>query len=296
MESIASFTQAAQQTKLTPKERLVVDYIINNLSAVCYLSTGELAHILGVSDTTVIRTSRALGYSSFLELQEQLRACLMQSIEDARRIFTSPFERLQAQHAAGPHTELSKRFAEMVQRNLDSVFQKNTDQTLEQVVDLLTGCRIKYIVGQRPTANLAEKFSFLLRMTVKGVVACTGSVTFEQLLDIGPEDCLFVIDFNQYSAAAQQYLDYGHSRGAKIVLLTDRPTAPFAYLADILLLVDVNSLSFFNSQAAATVLLELLVTMAANRPDASASERLNTLTPYFNMHRLNGGTQAKSNP
>ena len=111
-------------------------------------------------------------------------------------------------------------------------------------------------------------------------------VIMEDILDICPEDCLFVIDFNQYSNTAMKVLSYGQSRGAKIVLLTDRPTAPFACLADLLLLVDVDGASFFNSQVAAVFLLELLATLVADRNSEETERRLNVLNPYFDEHRL----------
>lgn len=97
---------------------------------------------------------------------------------------------------------------------------------------------------RRPTAPIAEKFSFLMRMVVPGVVSATGSVTFEQLLDISPEDCLFVINFNPYGEEVRRWIDLAHSRGAKIILLTDKPSTPFSDFTDVLLLADIYSVSF----------------------------------------------------
>ena len=67
----------------------------------------------------------------------------------------------------------------------------------------------------------------------------------------------------------------------RIILLTDRPSAPHAGLADILLLTDVYSVSFFNSNVAAMFLLELLVSLIADREGAVAARRLDTLNPYI---------------
>lgn len=83
-----------------------------------------------------------------------------------------------------------------------------------------------------------------MRMVVPGVVSATGSVTFEQLLDISPEDCLFVINFNPYGEEVRRWIDLAHSRGAKIILLTDKPSTPFSDFTDVLLLADIYSVSF----------------------------------------------------
>lgn len=286
MDAMSAFSQRVHAARLTKKEAAVADYILNNFSAVCYMSTGELGRNLGVSDATVIRTCRALDYTSFLELQEELRSQLTRDAENAQRIFSSPMERMQTSRSGDTRQGLHLKYSRLMMQNLDSVFHKNTEETLEQVVQLLSSCPRKYIVGQRPTASLAERFAFLLRMAVPGVRVSTQRMIMEDILDLCPEDCLFVIDFNQYSNTAMKVLSYGRSRGAKIVLLTDRPTAPFAGLADLLLVVDVDGISFFNSQVAAVFLLELLTTLVADRNSEETERRLNVLNPYFDEHRL----------
>ena len=125
----------------------------------------------------------------------------------------------------------------------------------------------------------------MMRMVVPGVVAATGSVTFEQLLDISPEDCLFVIDFNPYGGEVRRWIDLAHSRGAKIILLTDKPSTPFSDFTDVLLLADIYSVSFFNSNVSATFLLELLVSLVADQMDETATKRLDLLNPYFERNK-----------
>ena len=163
--------------------------------------------------------------------------------------------------------------------------EKNSEESIHAAADLLCSCRIKYIAGRRPTAPIAEKFSFLMRMVVPGVVSATGSVTFEQLLDISPEDCLFVIDFNPYGGEVRRWIDLAHSRGAKIILLTDKPSTPFSDFTDVLLLADIYSVSFFNSNVSATFLLELLVSLVADQMDETATKRLDLLNPYFERNK-----------
>ena len=74
MELPAAFSQRIKSTPLTAKEALVAEYILNNFLSVCYVSTSELARILGVSDATVSRTSKVLGYRSFLDLQKEIQS------------------------------------------------------------------------------------------------------------------------------------------------------------------------------------------------------------------------------
>ena len=61
MELPAAFSQRIKSTPLTAKEALVAEYILNNFLSVCYVSTSELARILGVSDATVSPYQQSAG-------------------------------------------------------------------------------------------------------------------------------------------------------------------------------------------------------------------------------------------
>lgn len=215
MELPAAFSQRIKSTPLTAKEALVAEYILNNFLSVCYVSTSELARILGVSDATVSRTSKVLGYRSFLDLQKEIQSFVSQKADYAQRGFFPPIERLHTHQSLDAKENIVAQFSTLTYKNLQSVLEKNSEESIHAAADLLCSCRIKYIAGRRPTAPIAEKFSFLMRMVVPGVVSATGSVTFEQLLDISPEDCLFVIDFNPYGGEVRRWIDLAHSRGGE---------------------------------------------------------------------------------
>lgn len=285
MELPAAFSQRIKSTPLTAKEALVAEYILNNFLSVCYVSTSELARILGVSDATVSRTSKVLGYRSFLDLQKEIQSFVSQKADYTQRGFFPPIERLHTHQSLDAKENIVAQFSTLTYKNLQSVLEKNPEESIHAAADLLCSCRIKYIAGRRPTAPIAEKFSFLMRMVVPGVVSATGSVTFEQLLDISPEDCLFVIDFNPYGGEVRRWIDLAHSRGAKIILLTDKPSTPFSDFTDVLLLADIYSVSFFNSNVSATFLLELLVSLVADQMDETATKRLDLLNPYFERNK-----------
>lgn len=276
------------QTKLTKKEVLVADYILKNANRVCFMSTKELASVLATSDATVNRLAKSIGFASFLELQKKLRERISRQADDAERFRMSPLERMfRAENPVkGQSSSFAEEFMKKSARNLESVFLNNDPAKLERVVELLLNSRLKYISGQRPTAALAGKFGFLLRMIVSNVIVVNSEYSFEQLLDISRKDCLFTIDFNQYSSTAAQLLQYARERRAPAVLLTDRMTSPLSHYATEVLAVDVDGLSFFNSNVAPLMLLEYICTRLAERASQNTKQRLNLLNPYFDSHKL----------
>ena len=71
--------QRIQSAHLTRTEKVIANYFLEHKAARHILTADTLA--LGVSDTSVIRLCRTLGYRGFRELQESLRSELSQVIE-----------------------------------------------------------------------------------------------------------------------------------------------------------------------------------------------------------------------
>ena len=124
MELPAAFSQRIKSTPLTAKEALVAEYILNNFLSVCYVSTSELARILGVSDATVSRTSKVLGYRSFLDLQKEIQSFVSQKADYAQRGFFPPIERLHTHQSLDAKENIVAQFSTLTYKNLQSVLEK----------------------------------------------------------------------------------------------------------------------------------------------------------------------------
>lgn len=73
--------QRIQSAHLTRTEKVIADYFLEHSGSLYFLTAKDIALALGVSDTSVIRLCRTLGYRGFRELQESLRSELSQVIE-----------------------------------------------------------------------------------------------------------------------------------------------------------------------------------------------------------------------
>ena len=73
--------QRIQSAHLTRTEKVIADYFLEHSGLLYFLTAKDIALALGVSDTSVIRLCRTLGYRGFRELQESLRSELSQVIE-----------------------------------------------------------------------------------------------------------------------------------------------------------------------------------------------------------------------
>ena len=61
-----------QQAQLTKCQHRIADYFLKNRNRICRMTSLAIAQEVGVSDASVIRFSRAVGYTGFADLRESL--------------------------------------------------------------------------------------------------------------------------------------------------------------------------------------------------------------------------------
>ena len=67
MENMQDLLRLAHMTKT---QKIIAEYILDNASDACFMTSTEIALKLGVSESSVIRFSRTIGFSGFYRLSE----------------------------------------------------------------------------------------------------------------------------------------------------------------------------------------------------------------------------------
>ena len=62
------------EAKLSKNESMVFEFMMKEKERACFLTSTDIASELAVSDSSVIRLSRKLGYGSFAELKKALQS------------------------------------------------------------------------------------------------------------------------------------------------------------------------------------------------------------------------------
>jgi DNA-binding MurR/RpiR family transcriptional regulator len=276
-------------SKLTKKESMIADYILNNGNKVCFMTATDIAATLETSDASVIRMAKALGYSGFNDMQKDIQDNVSKQVDVTINSLLSPIDKLTQSELKGVNNEnLFNNFIDLSVNNLKSIIEKNNEEKFDNVVNILLNSKHKYICGFRSCASIARQFGFLLRLIISGITFNTeaDSNAIENVIDINENDCIFMISFNRYSKMATTALNIAKKNGAKIIVLTDKATSPVACYADELLIIDVDSLSYFNSNIATMFLLEFICTKLALKLGKKTKERLTTFEPFINDHRV----------
>ncbi len=245
--------------ELTPAERKVVralmaDYPVRGLEPVA-----RLAAAAGVSPPTVLRLAGKLGFDSYADFQQSLKA------EVAARL-SSPLE-LHAERAEPPGDALA-RAERMLCGGISASFARLPRAEFEQAVRLLADSRYAItLIGGRFSSMLAEYLAAQLRILRPRVhvVSSAGADRMSSMLDIGRTDVLVAFDYRRYQHDTVRLALQGKDQGATLIACTDPYLSPLAARADVILTSSVASPSPFDALTPALALVEALIAAIVDR-------------------------------
>jgi DNA-binding MurR/RpiR family transcriptional regulator len=251
---------------LTKAQQKIADYFIRNPERVGMCSSMEVAKEIGVSDASITRFARAIGYEGFTDLKNDIYSSLaMQATGGINSLsLAERFDINQAKYGGdGSRTD----FMRGLQYNLERTSQQNAEEPFEDTVSMLLRTKHHYIVGFRGCLGVASQCAWLLRFLLDHVVSISdeGPGGIGNIQDIGSEDCAVFFSVARYYKTDLRLAQLAHERGAQICVITDSVLSPLAELADTVLLAETKHMSFFNSTAALNMISEYLVTLTARK-------------------------------
>ena len=177
---------SSHRTDLTPKARLIGDYILNNPRKVIFMTTKELARAARVSEATVIRFVNQLGYKGYGDFLQELRDVIDTEL--------TLIDRAGLTDMKAPESE---RFRKVVFSEIDNLKQLHESLDLDKVnraVELLHAGSAVYVVGSRLSYTFAYYLGWSLTKIRTKVHIMRGSdSTCIDFLTIAPAESLVVI-------------------------------------------------------------------------------------------------------
>ena len=216
---IRFFRRCQEMEGLSPSQRAVCNYILENTEKVAFLTVEQLAHAVGTSTATIIRTVAQLGYPSYKALKEEITHLL---------IDTKPPTRAQLESSWAEDRE--NTLLQVARGNAESIEAMLTPYLLEQfreAVSILAEAKRIAIMGLRSNRGLATYFYTILREFHPEVLLVGGfgsDEMYEDLLDLGKTDAFFSFSYSGsafYAARVIEASRFLRERGISQVLLTD---------------------------------------------------------------------------
>ena len=268
--------------RLTKTQKVIAEYILDNASEACFMTSTEIALKLGVSESSVIRFSRTIGFAGFMDFQKALRKDYQDKVLSISSSITVPSQRIAKQAKLESSADYINRHFKNAAHNLEEIFIQNSIQTFEQAADTIISSKHKYIAATRGNICLADYFILYLKQMVPHVTMTTTTTMspIDHMCNISQTDCLILFSFPRYSLQDKVTAEMAHDAGASIIVITDKPSSELAQYATVLLTVPVDSNTFFNSMIAPQFVSEALLETISHKAKG-IEKRLDTIDKYM---------------
>lgn len=269
--------------KLTKKERLIAEFVLDNFAEACFITSTEIAKRLHVSDSSVIRFTRTLGYSGFMDFQKSIRKSYTERINSVSDNITIPAERLKLSIGKLDESNIVKSYFSNVLQNLEECINQNDTISFERAADIIAGSKRKFIVTTRANSCIGDMLLLLLKHLLPDVYETSHPAlnVIDHLCDITENDCIIAVSFPRYSEMDLLATQMAYEAGAKIVLITDKASSPLAKYATELFTVGVDSNTFFNSYVAVLFTIELLCSFISKKMGYATETKLELIDKYL---------------
>lgn len=272
---------------LTRTDRDIAEYILEHLDTIGFQTSTTLAQSIGVSDTSVIRFIRKLGFKGYAEFRSEMNQRMARQLNQTQKDLSPGEKYLQTKQLLN-RDSLVHDVSSYTLDNLEKSLSRLDNDTVNHIADIILSSDRKYIAAFRGSACCAQYMASKLVFLTPNVFPLThaDATAVERLVDISPRDCLMIYSFPRYSELHYVLMDLAKSRGAKIVLVTDRITSPLASKADVVVTANITGLGFTNSYVVPLSLSEVILLAISSREDSVHSERMTRIDEIVGQQKL----------
>lgn len=263
----------AQFDALTAQEQRVASFILDHFDDLAVYSAADLARLTGVSKSTVSRLFKRLGFESYRTVKDharQLRNLGVPLVIDPNAM---------QEEARAPFQRHLQREQDNLQRCLNGIV---ADQ-FAALVERLDSARHVVVIGFRNSYPLALHFrqQLIQARTQVRVVPHPNQSLAEEIVDLTEQDVVVLFGFRRRPAAFASLIDAIERTPAKVALLADPTAINFASQVTWFFEAPLESLSAFDSYAAANSLICLIANGVLHRRLAEGRERISAISDVY---------------
>lgn len=270
----ADFSQviADHYAILTKSEKQIADFIRKNQEESAFLSAGEIALQLSISEATMVRFARNLGFNSYPAMRTVLQEAFRRRVTHSARLRS----RLDDLRTAGDIFEkVTVTEIDYLTQALQTIDRKALQRTVSYMVERE---RI-FVFGPGPSVSLVHLLDLRLTRFGKHVIplTATGRETLERLLLMTNRDLLFAIGFFDVNPTLQIVLDVAVEKKCPVILLTDTLGSIIGDKADVVLAAKRGPVSAFHSLVVPMTIINTILLEIANQNLDTATSNLDRL-------------------
>jgi DNA-binding MurR/RpiR family transcriptional regulator len=266
MAESALLEDRVRHARLTPAQRQIARMLLDQPDRFMFLSAAEMAAQADVSQPSVSRLAKALGYDGYASMLDAVR-------ERGRSARESEEGVAQNRHQREIDDEIE------LLRNLR---RRLTDtSSLRAAAEVISSAGEVVVLGLRISSPLAQTFAYRLgrlRPNVH-VVTTDGSQSYDDVAMGARAEApaMVVFAMPRYPTGIVSIVDFARRHGYRIVLVTDTDASPLVSVSDVALVAEINWGFTFGTHTSAIVLLAMLAEEIAQLRQEDVSQRLDRL-------------------
>jgi len=272
--SISDFSQltAGRYDQLTKSEKRIANYLRKNQEEAAFLSASELADRLGLSEATLVRFARTLGFPSYPAMRSLLQQNFRTRVTHSARLRG----RLDDLREAG---DIFERLVASEIDYLTLALESVDRQSFQKAAKMLQTKGRVFVFGVGPSVPLVNLLTLRLGRFGRQVVPLTtaGREFLEPLLWMTDQDILVVVCFFDVTPALQVLLDYANEVHCPIIMITDTLGTLVGDKADVVLAARRGPMVEFHSLVVPMTIINTLLLTLANEDREQVIEKLDTL-------------------
>ncbi len=241
-------------SQLTKSEKRIANYLNQNQDEAAFLSAGEIADRLQLSEATMVRFARTLGFDSYPAMRVGLQDSFRHRLTHSARLRS----RLDDFREAG---DIFERVVASEIDYLTEALQSLDRKAFNAAVELLRTHQRVFIFGLGPSLSLVDLLEIRLTRSARHVIPLntSGREMLEPMLLMNSTDLLIAIGFFNLTPSLQLVLDFANQNKTPVILLTDTLGPMVGDKADVVLAARRGPVSAFHSLTVPMTILNALL-------------------------------------
>jgi DNA-binding MurR/RpiR family transcriptional regulator len=229
-------------SQLTKSEKRIANYLNQNLDEAAFMSAGEISKHLQLSEATMVRFARTIGFESYPALREALQEDFRHRMTHSARLRS----RLDSLREGG---DIFERLVTSEIDFLAEALHTLDRDALNAAVELLRTHQRVFVFGLGPSISLVDLLEIRLTRSARHVIPLrtSGQELLEPLLLMNKDDLLIAIGFFNLTPSLQMVLEQAQQHETPVILVTDTLGTQIGDKATVTLAARRGPVSSFHS-------------------------------------------------
>ena len=213
---------------MSKSQKKVANYVLDHPNDIALYAAAEFGSKIGVSESTVIRFSNALGFSGYTELQKLVREQFFKE--------SSLTSYQQSKMVIPKNNSFHKQVMEQDRESILTTMNQIDEQAYQAAIGRLSNAKSVYVLGLRSSYSAANWLSFSLGLVKENVHFMRPDTedVIRTITQMDEHSVVIIISFHRYLKETIQIAGLIRKQKSYIIGISDSILAPIHAYSDVL--------------------------------------------------------------